>query len=87
MINEYEKVLIELIREHISEGLRDKVTLDSSLINDLGLNSLGLLGLCVKLKQKLNFDIIRAGQDTDFRKIRTVRDLLNLIDTYQKMAT
>ncbi len=68
----------------LQEGLKDKLngqelTLDSSF-KDLGIDSLDLVDLIFELEEKVGITF----EDEDLLQIKTVKDLLTLID--QKKA-
>ena len=61
------------------------VTPDTSLIHDLGADSLDMLNLIVKVEERLavrlsDKDLVQEGMDGTPRIIDTVRDLLDLLD-------
>jgi acyl carrier protein len=56
----------------------DRITLDASLMNDLGADSLALLDLTLALEEAFDIDISDDAAD----KIRTVRDAVEFIEKH-----
>lgn len=56
-----------------------EVTVDSKLRSDLGLNSFDFVNIAVEVEREYNIKI----PDTDISQLKTVGDLLALVDTMQ----
>ncbi len=54
----------------------EDVTLESELVNDLGINSLELADLIMLCEEKFNIEI----KDEDIRKFLTVGDIVNYLE-------
>ncbi|MBQ9864956.1 MAG: acyl carrier protein [Bacteroidales bacterium] len=65
--------VIELVTDRI--GCDRAITLDDNLTNDLGADSLDIVELIVDVERK--YDVHLSDDDT--AKIKTVRDIANLI--------
>lgn len=68
----------EKIREILVEQLgvsEDEVTMDASLMDDLGADSLDLVELVMAMEQEFDVEI----PDEDAEKIRTVGDAVNFV--------
>jgi acyl carrier protein len=61
----------------VEEG---QIKLDSSFIDDLGADSLGLVELVLAFEEAFEIDI----PDEDTEKIRTVQDAITYIETHAK---
>lgn len=57
----------------------EKVTLESSFINDLGADSLDTVELVMALEEEFNIEI----PDEDAEKIKTVSDVVNYIEEHK----
>ncbi len=70
-----------IIREQldVEEG---QIKLESSFIDDLGADSLGLVELVLAFEDTFHFDI----PDEDTEKIRTVADAIKYIEQYASAA-
>ena len=73
----FEKVKNLLVEElQIKE---DDITLDSELVNDLGINSLELADLVMICEEKFDINI----DDDDIRKFTTVGDVVAYLETLE----
>ncbi len=71
----------ERIKEIIVEQLgveKDQITLDASLIDDLGADSLDTVELVMAFEEEFDIEI----PDEDAEKIRTVRDVTDYLNTH-----
>jgi acyl carrier protein len=66
-----------IIREQLDVE-ETKIKLESSFIDDLGADSLGLVELVLAFEETFHFDI----PDEDTAKIQTVQDAINYIQQY-----
>ncbi|OQB15775.1 MAG: Acyl carrier protein [Firmicutes bacterium ADurb.Bin193] len=70
---EFEKIK-EIIVEQLGVS-EDKVTLESSLMDDLGADSLDLVELVMAMEQEFEIEI----SDEDAENIKTVGDIVNFV--------
>jgi acyl carrier protein len=78
-----QKVTLELIQEILSEQLGvdpKEVTVNSSIIEDLGADSLDAVELMIACEEKFDVEI----PDDEAEKIRTVGDLLEYLQASVK---
>ena len=71
--------MFEKVKEILVEELQLKesdITLDSELVNDLGINSLELADLVMICEEKFDIEI----RDDDIRDFITVKDLISYIE-------
>lgn len=74
--------MFEKIKQMLVEELQLKesdVTLDSELVNDLGINSLELADLAMTVEEEFNVEIM----DDDIRKFITVRDVVDYLESLE----
>ncbi|MCD7894501.1 MAG: phosphopantetheine-binding protein [Erysipelotrichaceae bacterium] len=64
------------INERLSSKLKGKTLTKESSLRDLGIDSLGLVDLVFELEEEIGVQF----EDDDLLKIKTVQDLLDLID-------
>ncbi len=72
------KAIIAIISDFVDVD-PDEVTVDSKLRSDLGLNSFDFVNIAVEVEREYNIKI----PDTDISQLKTVGDLLALVDNMQ----
>ncbi len=75
-------MVFEKIRTILCEQLEleeDQVTMDSSIMEDLGADSLDLVDLLMSLEDQFNLEV----PDEDVEKIKTVGDLVRYVEEKQ----
>lgn len=76
-------MIFETVRDIIATQLgmdANKIKPESDIINDLGLDSLDIVGLGMTLEEKWNLVI----EDEDMGKIKTVADVVKYIENNAK---
>ena len=73
-----ENKVIELIADQLNKKV-DQISLESRLFEDLGANSLDVIDLIVSVEDEFGIVIL----DDEIAKIRTVGDIVNLVNTLQ----
>jgi acyl carrier protein len=74
--------MFEKVKQILVDELQLKesdVTMDSELINDLGINSLELADLAMTCEEEFNIEI----QDDDIRRFITVRDIVEYLESLE----
>ena len=72
--------MLEKVKAVIAEQFgvdEDKITLDTSFVDDLGADSLDTIELIIALEEEFNVRIT----DDEAEKIRTVKDVIDFIKT------
>lgn len=70
--------LEEKVKKTVSEKLsieEDKIKLESSLIEDLGADSLDIVELVMAIEEAYNIEV----PDTDAEKLKTIQDIINYL--------
>lgn len=79
-INEaYQKVKKVFVDEFEIED--SKITKESKIFEELGLDSLDSVDLIVALEKEFNFKIDRANDGPVITQIRTIQDIMNYIES------
>ncbi|MBD0254138.1 MAG: acyl carrier protein [Cytophagales bacterium] len=73
------RIVIEILKPLVPKKARKSIGPDSALREDLGLNSIQMITLASELEEKTSFDIL-AHDDIDFSQVKTVGDVISLID-------
>jgi len=72
-----EEQVVSIISRNIEKKKKDAVTLSSDLVSDLGADSLAVIMIIQALEDEFDISI----DDEDFKKIRTVRDIVENLKT------
>ena len=72
-----EENVVSIISRNIEKKKKDTVTLSSDLVSDLGADSLAVIMIIQALEDEFGISI----DDEDFKKIRTVRDIVDNLKT------
>jgi len=73
--------VIDLLARMLGRPAAD-LTPQTDLVRDLGISSVDLFGLVAGIEEE--FDIIFPSEDTDVvNNVRTVEDVVNLVEEYQ----
>lgn len=76
-------MLFDTVKDIIANQLgmdSSKIKPESDIINDLGLDSLDIVELLMTLEEKWNI----VAEDDDIKKLKTVQDVVNYIETATK---
>ena len=65
------------IKDRLSSKLRGQELTEESVFKDLGIDSLDLVDLVFELEEEIGVEF----EDEELLQIKTVKDLLNLIDS------
>jgi len=71
MLEKLQKIIADLLDVEIKE-----ITLEASIANDLGADSLDIVELVIAIEEEFNLEI----PDEDAEKIKTVQDIINYIE-------
>ena len=69
----YDKV-VEILEEYVESGV--DITMDSALIDDLGINSLDVVTIITSFEDEFEIEI----PDRDIPTLRTVRDIVEYLE-------
>lgn len=75
-------MVLEKVKAILSEQFdveEDKISLETSIINDLGADSLDVVDLLMSIEDEFEVEV----PDSDVEKIKTVEDLVNYIESHQ----
>lgn len=70
----------EAIANNVKSVDKDKITLESNLVEDLGADSLDAVEIIMELEEKFNISIA----DEELSEIKTVKDLVTFIEEKSK---
>ena len=77
--------VLELVKRNIPEDAGvdlNKFSPDSKLIEELGYDSIRMMGLFFSIEQEFEIDIINSCDNYKFFSIETVNDLIDLLQDY-----
>ena len=74
------KIILRILKNSIPKDRRKKLSLDSRLREDLGLDSIKLISFVTELESKTNFDITEVDDDVDLAEVETVQDVLDIVN-------
>lgn len=83
MIKNSKEELLEVIKELVTESKRVNISAKTRLIDDLELDSLGLISLFLTLEMELEVNL----SDYNILGVKTVGDLLDLIDKVEQQKS
>ena len=69
----YDKV-VEILEEYVESGV--DITMDSALVDDLGINSLDVVTIITSFEDEFEIEI----PDRDIPTLRTVRDIVEYLE-------
>lgn len=76
---EFEDKVFALIAEAVpGKFKKTRITRETNLQKELGLDSLGMLSLVFRFEELYGIDIAQMGIDVNIAKLKTVADLLNV---------
>jgi acyl carrier protein len=73
-----EKVLALIAEAVPGKFKKTRITSETNLQKELGLDSLGMLSLVFRFEELYGIDIAQMGVDVNIAKLKTVADLLNV---------
>jgi len=71
-----EEILINGLKSVLPKENSKSLTLDSDLLEDLGMDSIQAVTLSIQLEKKTGINILE-----DYADIKTVRDILNILES------
>lgn len=75
-----EKILIKIFEGVVSKKKKVKVTLESNLRDELGIDSIKLLNIILEIEKNFKIDMIQLTGSVDFTNVETVADVMKIIE-------
>ncbi len=86
-VHNLEEVVIPLIASGVPGKFRNtRITRDTHLQKELGLDSLGLLALVFRFEEKFSLDLSKMNIDLNVAKLRTVNDVIKAVQEILEKA-
>lgn len=72
--------VLKIIKNSVSRDMRESITEKSSLVEDLGIDSMTLIKIAIQIEEKLKLDLLdQANEDVSLFEIQTIEDVYNFI--------
>ncbi len=72
--------VLKIIKNSVSRDMRESITEKSSLVDDLGIDSMTLIKIAIQIEEKLKLDLLdQANEDVSLFEIQTIEDVYNFI--------
>ena len=68
--------MLERIREILSKYTKEEITIEATLVNDLGLSSFDIVSIVTAFEDEFDIEI----SDRDIRKLVSVADIIEYIE-------
>lgn len=68
--------MLERITEILSKYTKEEITVESTLVNDLGLSSFDIVSIVTAFEDEFDIEI----SDRDIRKLISVKDIIDYIE-------
>lgn len=68
--------MLERIAEILSKYTKEEITVESTLVNDLGLSSFDIVSIVTAFEDEFDIEI----SDRDIRKLISVKDIIDYIE-------
>lgn len=75
-----EKIVLDIIKSLVPRKIKNSVSINSRLREDLGLDSMKLISLAMNLEEKTGIDLIKSSDEIDLINIITVSDVLAIVN-------
>lgn len=81
-MDKIEKLVVKVLKNLVPKSFLKNANKETHLVTDLGMDSIQMLAFSIKLCEEFKLDLKEILEKVDLSQIKTISDVVNVVDKY-----